>query len=68
MSPHPVGEVAGRLREVLAALERRVKRPERDAEADIARDAQAMRQKAQEHLDEIEVASAPSVPRSSLNP
>jgi hypothetical protein len=59
-----LGEVARRLRELVAALDRRAPRVGYAAEAAIARDAAALREKALNRLAEIagQTTSAPDVP------
>jgi hypothetical protein len=52
-------EVAQELRELIAALDRRAPRVERAGEADIAREAAALRDKAVQRLAEIEALTAP---------
>ncbi|OFW04930.1 MAG: hypothetical protein A3I61_17150 [Acidobacteria bacterium RIFCSPLOWO2_02_FULL_68_18] len=46
------------LRELVAALDRRVPRPERDGERDIAQDAQALRRAALKRIAELERSPA----------
>ena len=46
------------LRELIAALDRRVPRLERDGERDIARDAQALRRAALKRITELEQSPA----------
>ena len=50
--------VLARLRELVAALDRRVPQVERKAETRIARDAAALRQKAQKRIEELEAGTA----------
>jgi hypothetical protein len=45
-----VTKVIARLRELVAALDRRTPRPEREGEDDIARDAAALKREAQERI------------------
>jgi len=51
-------DLARELQELIAALDRRVPRVERAGEADIARDAIALREKALQRLAEIEAQDA----------
>jgi hypothetical protein len=46
------------LRELIAALDRRVPRLERDGECDIARDAQALRRAALKRIAELDQSSS----------
>lgn len=63
-----LGEVARRLRELIAALDRRAPRVEEAGEAGIARDAAALRQKAMNRLAEItEQTSPPENPPDRVN-
>jgi len=48
------------LRELIAALDRRVPRPERDGERDIAHDARALRRAALRRIAELERSPARS--------
>jgi hypothetical protein len=51
VTPNDLGR---RLRELIAALDRRVRRVEQAGEADIARDAAALREKAVQRLRELD--------------
>jgi hypothetical protein len=64
-----LADVARRLRELIAALDRRAPRVERAAEAGIARDAAALREKAVDRLAEIadQTTSATGVPPDRVN-
>jgi hypothetical protein len=57
-------ELARELEELIAALDRRVPRVEEAGEADIARDAAALRAKAVERLAEISRDAALSAPHT----
>jgi hypothetical protein len=57
--------VARELRELIAALDRRVPRVDRAGEAAIARDAAALREKAVQRLRELEDPSTVSAPQAS---
>jgi hypothetical protein len=63
-----LSEVARRLHELIAALDRRVPRAEHAAEVAIARDAAALRREAVNRLGEIadQTASAPDGPREQV--
>jgi hypothetical protein len=54
-----LGDVARRLRELIAALDRRVPHLERAGEASIAEDAAGLRARAVKRLDEIKDRSDP---------
>ena len=63
-----LGDVARRLREFIAALDRRAPRVEEPAEAGIARDSAVLRQKAVNQLAEIaDQPTAPAIPPDRLN-
>jgi hypothetical protein len=64
------GDVARRLRELIAALDRRVPRLERAGEASIAEDAASLRARAVKRLEEIDDRSNPvtDVPPDRLDP
>jgi len=59
-------EVAGALRELIAALDRRARRVDRADEASIARDAAALREKAVKQLADL--ADSRSRPCASSHP
>jgi hypothetical protein len=52
-------ELTNALLELIAALDRRVPHVERMGEASIARDAEALREKARRRLEELEEAGVP---------
>lgn len=52
-------DLAGELRELIVALDRRVPRVQEAGEAAIARDAAALREKAVQRLRELDEQSAP---------
>jgi hypothetical protein len=64
------GDVARRLRELIAALDRRVPRLERAGEASIAEDAASLRARAVKRLEEIDDRSNPvtDVPPDRIDP
>jgi len=61
-----LGEVARRLRELIAALDRRAPRVADVAEAGIARDSAALRQEAVSRLAEIGDQTSPEIPPDRL--
>jgi hypothetical protein len=63
-----VTELARELEELIAALDRRVPRVERAGEADIARDAAALRAKAIDRLAELLRDAPLPVPTAGLHP